>query len=114
MTLAVTSSGKILAGDMQRGLLVSSNGGTTWRQALKTQLAGLAVNPKNAQTVLAAGRGIFRSTDGGSNWSQVKQLDAGAGPIAWSPSDSRLAYVVGFDRTLYRSSDGGKSWTVVG
>lgn len=34
----------------------------------------------------------------------------GAGPVAWAPSDSKRAYVVGFDRTFYRSIDGGLTW----
>jgi len=39
--------GEILAGDMQRGLLASSDGGKTWRKVLNAQLAGLAINPSN-------------------------------------------------------------------
>ncbi len=114
MALAVSPGGEILAGDMQRGLLVSSNGGKTWQRTLKAQLAGLAIDPKNSTTILATGPGILRSTDGGKNWAQVMQIDAGAGPVAWSPLDSKVAFVVGFDRTLYRSADSGASWTAVG
>lgn len=113
MALAVTPSGDILAGDMQRGLLVSRDGGATWKQSLKAQLAGLAINPKNPQTILATGPGILRSSDGGKHWSVVAQISAGAGPVAWSPSNPRLAYVVGFDRMLYRSGDSGATWTQV-
>src|SRR5690348_5839980 len=111
MALGVTPNGQILAGDMQRGLLISRDGGASWRQSLKAQLAGLAINPKNPETILATGPGILRSTDGGRNWSVVARISAGAGPVAWSPSNPKLAYAVGFDRLLYRSDDGGVTWT---
>ena len=35
------------------------------------------------------------------------------GPVAWSASDPKLAYVVGFDRTLWRSTDDGATWASV-
>jgi photosystem II stability/assembly factor-like uncharacterized protein len=113
MALAVTSAGEILAGDMERGLLASRDAGLSWKEALNAQLAGLAINPSNPKQILATGPGIIRSTDGGLHWKQVARLDAGAGPVAWSPSKSRVAYVVGFDRVLYRSNDAGASWAPV-
>ena len=113
MALAVTPRGEILAGDMQRGLLASSDSGKTWREVLNAQLAGLAINPSNPQQILAAGPGIFRSVDGGIHWTQVARIGAGAGAVTWSPSEPRLAFAVGFDRVLYRSTDGGASWAPV-
>jgi photosystem II stability/assembly factor-like uncharacterized protein len=113
MALAVTPSGAILAGDMQQGLLISRDGGATWRRALRGQLMGLAVNPRDPKRVLAAGEGILLSTNGGRTWRQRLRLPDGAGPVAWSQSDPRVAYVVSFDRTLYRSIDGGKTWNAV-
>lgn len=113
MALALTAGGRILAGDMQRGLLMSADAGKTWKQVLDAQLAGLAISLSSPKRILAAGPGIFRSLDGGTHWSQVARLDAGVGAIAWSPSDPRFAYAVGFDRVLYRSRDGGASWAPV-
>lgn len=113
MALAVTPTGEILAGDMQRGLLASRDGGRTWRRVLKAQLAGIAVNLRQPRTVLATGPGILRSTDGGAHWSRVARIDAGAGPVAWSLSDPRIAYAVGFDRVLYTTMDGGANWAAV-
>ena len=112
MALAVTRDGRILAGDMEQGLLVSRDG-RQWTQALREQLMGLAVNPKQPNVVLAAGAGVFRSTDGGRAWKQTFELADGAGPIAWAPSQPTVAYVVGFDRTLYKTTDAGASWRPV-
>jgi len=114
MALAVTPDGRILAGDMQQGLLVSADGGKTWKLTLKAALMGLAVNPSEASRVLATGPGILRSTDGGRKWEQPLPLEEGAGPVAWAPSDPQVAYVVGFDKTLYKTEDGGTIWTAVG
>jgi photosystem II stability/assembly factor-like uncharacterized protein len=113
MALAVTRSGDLLAGDMQRGLLRSSNGGRTWSEILNAQLAGLAISPRNPNLILATGPGVLRSSDGGRTWKQVLELQSGAGPVAWAPSVQARAYVVGFDRTLYRSDDAGSSWQPV-
>jgi photosystem II stability/assembly factor-like uncharacterized protein len=114
MALAATPSGDLLAGDMQQGLLVSRNGGRTWRRLLTAQLMGLALNPDDAKRLLAAGPGILLSTDGGQSWHQRLKITQGAGPVAWSPSNPKVAYVVGFDRTLYRSTDSGETWSAVG
>lgn len=114
MALAVVPNGHILAGDMQQGLLESSDGGSTWKSRLRAQLMGLAVNPSDPKRLVAAGSGIALSTDAGRSWRSVLDLPEGVGPLAWSPSDPKLAYAVGLDRTLYRSTDGGESWQPVG
>lgn len=113
MALAVKSNGSILAGDMQRGLLESRDGGKRWRQILRAQLAGLAINPRDPQRIVATGPGILLSTNGGKTWSQTLKLDQGAGPVAWAASKPNMAYVVGFDQTFYRSDDGGLTWQPV-
>ncbi len=113
MALAVVPDGRILAGDMRQGLLQSSDAGASWKQTLRAQLMGLAVNPSDPKRLLAAGAGIALSTDGGRSWRSVLDLADGVGPVAWSQSNPKLAYAVAFNRTLYRSGDGGASWQPV-
>ena len=113
MALAVLPDKRILAGDMQRGLLESRDGGSSWKQKLRVQLMGLAVNPRDPRRILATGAGVALSTNGGRSWRSVLDLPSGAGPVAWSASNPQLAYVVGFDRTFYRSTNSGASWQPV-
>ena len=113
MAMAVLPDGRVLAGDMQRGLLESRDRGATWKQRLRAQLMGLAVNPTDPRRILATGAGIALSTDSGRSWRPMLDLPGGAGPVAWSRSNPKLAYVVGFDRHLYRSTDRGVSWRQV-
>jgi photosystem II stability/assembly factor-like uncharacterized protein len=114
MALVVLPDGRILAGDMQQGLLESSDRGASWKQRLRAQVMGLAVNPNDPKRLLATGAGIALSNDGGRSWRSVLDLPDGAGPVAWSQSSPKLAYAVGFNRTFYRSADGGKTWGAVG
>lgn len=112
--LSVLPTGRILAADPERGVLVSDDGGRMWRVTLRPPIIGLAVNPARPETILATGPGVFRSLDGGRRWRRVLVTDQIAGPVAWAPSDPDVAYVVSFARTLYRTGDGGHSWRPVG
>jgi photosystem II stability/assembly factor-like uncharacterized protein len=111
--LATTRDGRVLAADPERGLFASEDGGVTWTNVLARGVVAVAVNPADADTILATSSGILLSTDGGERWREVMPLATGAGPVAWSPSDPEIAYVVGFDRRLYRTEDAGVSWQVV-
>ncbi len=74
MALAALPDGRILAGDMQQGLLESSDGGASWKQRLHAQVMGLAVNPTDPKRLLTTGAGVrtfYRSADGGKTWSAV-------------------------------------------
>jgi photosystem II stability/assembly factor-like uncharacterized protein len=113
MALAVTPDGRILAGDMQQGLLASDDSGKSWHPVAQTAVMGLAINPGDAKTIVAGGPGVLLSTDGGRTWDQVLPLSDGAGPVAWSQSNPDVGYAVGFDRVLYRTGDRGRTWQPV-
>jgi hypothetical protein len=114
MALGVTPDGRILAGDMEQGVMVSADGGKKWKRVHEAGLMGLAINPKDPRRILATGPpGILLSRDGGKTWEEALALADGAGPVAWAPSAPETAYVVGFDRTLYKTEDGGATWQPV-
>jgi photosystem II stability/assembly factor-like uncharacterized protein len=114
MALAITPDGRIFAGDMEQGLLASSDGGTSWRVVLRAPVMGLAVNPADSNTIVAGGPGILLSTDGGGKWREIRAVGQGVGPVAWSQSEPDVGYAVGFDRLLYRTGDRGDTWQPVG
>jgi photosystem II stability/assembly factor-like uncharacterized protein len=82
MALAVTPDGRILAGDMQKGLMVSRDAGKTWDVNLRAGLMGLALDPADPKRVLAVGPGVLLSTNGGGSWKKVLDLPDGGGPVA--------------------------------
>jgi photosystem II stability/assembly factor-like uncharacterized protein len=114
MALAVAPDGRVLAGDMAQGLLVSRDEGRAWTNVFGEGLMGLAINPRNPKRVVATSEsGIFLSTNGGAGWRLVHAVAGGAGPVAWASSMPMLGYVVGFDRVLYTTNDAGASWRPV-
>jgi len=79
MALAVTDDGRLLAGDMEQGLLASDDDGATGQVVAEAAVMGLAINPADSQTIVAGGPGVLFSTDGGRTWSQALALEQGAG-----------------------------------
>jgi photosystem II stability/assembly factor-like uncharacterized protein len=129
----------------ERGIYRTLDGGATFQRVLyKSENVGgfdVALDPSNPQVVYATlwaarqapweiggsfeipGSGIFKSTDGGTTWSQLTAgLPAriGRAEVAVAPSDSRVVYayadvaVKGNDAgALYRSDDGGAHFSRV-
>jgi photosystem II stability/assembly factor-like uncharacterized protein len=129
-----------------RGMYKSTDGGKTWTQiGLEKTLYinSVLVDPRNPNIVLVgalgsrgfgavsanAGRGVYRTTDGGRTWKQVLYKDAytGVADMAWDYADPRVVYAT-FVRSvfallpaerkklppmgaiLYKSTDEGKRW----
>src|SRR5439155_26394056 len=77
--------------------------------------------------VAGVGRGVYKSTDGGQNWSVKDEGIIQKQPFAWRTSlasDGTLYVVIarrsehgsignGGDGALYRSKDGGEHWETV-
>jgi photosystem II stability/assembly factor-like uncharacterized protein len=113
--LAVTGGGQFVGGDMDSGGFRSANGKAWLRTPFKDGRGGrmvmeYAVNPGDANKVLMSSVGIEQSTDGGKTWHTALKSSVMFGPIAFAPSQSEVAYAVGFDRSLWRSEDGGATW----
>jgi photosystem II stability/assembly factor-like uncharacterized protein len=122
------------------GVYKSENGGKTWTNMglRKSEHIGrVIVNPNNPQIVFVAAagplwgpggdRGLFRTTDGGRTWKNVKNIDANTGftDVIFDPTNANIVYAASFQRErrpysyvgggpgsgLWKSTDGGDSWT---
>jgi photosystem II stability/assembly factor-like uncharacterized protein len=109
MQVAVTPAGTLVVGDMSRGIWLSRTG-RKWTHTATGMVMGVAVDPRDAKRVVATGRGIAISTDGGRSWRVALPSKVMFGPVAWAPTQLGLIYAVGYDRSLWRSVDSGKDW----
>lgn len=76
------------------------------------QVLGLAVSPSNSAVVIAGTEdGLFRSTDGGSQWTEI---DLGGttqvSDIAFDPNSTSRVFVATRGRGVFVSSDNGATW----
>ena len=114
----------IFVGTRQHGLLVSNDGGLSWRQLIASPggpVSSVAVSPSfssDATLFVATSTGRFlRSFDAGTSWETIAAgLPSVAGPyqLAISPSfASDRALLLGTPAGLFRSQDAGSSWVSV-
>lgn len=97
-----------------RGLLKSTNGGSTWINYTSglpssTYFSRLKIRPNNSNQLLAAigNNGLYRSTNGGQNWTQI--LSGRVDDIVFSPSGD-TAFAVGSGIGIRRSTNGGQTF----
>lgn len=95
----------------------STNSGTSWDKlslAVTSPVRWVAVSPLTAGLVYAtADQGLFRSTDGGANWTQVPSR---MGKIYFDPVSPSTLYLLpaNFASTnVFKSTDNGQTWTAV-
>lgn len=122
VAFAVDSRGRLFAGSSgASGVYVSSDAGLTWLAAN----SGLESQGLESLVILSSGhifagtfyRGIYKSTDGGANWTRLQLPISGdaTNPVWAMCADSSgnvYAGVAGVG--LFRSSDDGRAWVEVG
>jgi photosystem II stability/assembly factor-like uncharacterized protein len=135
----VAAQGHVWAPNADRGVFRSTDGGKTWKKVLfrsdKAGACDLIIDPTNPNVLYAGfwevyrkpwdlesggpGSGIFKSTDGGDNWTEITRNPGlprgtiGIVGITVSPanSDRLWAIVEAEDGGVFRSDNGGRTWT---
>ncbi len=124
------------------GIYKSTNGGKSWENSgLKRSehIGKILVDPRNSDVVLVAAegplwasggdRGVYKTTDGGKNWTCVLAIDENTGvtDIEFDPSNPDVVYAAAYQRRrqtwallaggpksgIYKSTDKGNSWRQV-
>lgn len=98
------------------GVLKSTDGGTTWNTTGLSWTASqgrtisrLLINATNPQIIMAFGsNGIWRTTNGGTSWSQPTGTFNGIMDAEFKPGDVNTIYAAG--TTFRKSTDGGATW----
>ncbi|MGH9472155.1 MAG: WD40/YVTN/BNR-like repeat-containing protein [Terriglobales bacterium] len=122
------------------GVFKSTDGGETWtNQGLKDsyQISSILIDPTNPAIVYVGvlgnlwgpggQRGLYKTTDGGANWTRVLYVDGNTGvaDLAMNPQNPLTLYAAMYERrrsvfgllgvgpssALYKSTDGGATWT---
>jgi len=137
---AVQEGGRLTVyiGSASGGVWKSVNGGTTYKPVFDKQpvqsIGAVTVDPKNPKTIwvgtgeawtrnsVSVGDGVYKSTDGGDNWTNVGLRDSERiVKILVDPSSTDTVYVCApgklwsdsDERGVYKTTDGGKSWTKI-
>ncbi len=128
----------VYIGAASGGVWKSVNGGTTYKPIFDKQdvqsIGAIAVDPSNPKTIwvgtgeswtrnsVSIGDGIYKSTDGGDNWTHVGlENSERISKILVDPKDGDTVYACApgklwsdsEDRGVYKTTDGGKSWTKI-
>lgn len=107
------------AGDTRSiGVLKSTDGGGTWAATgLTSALASnllirrLIIDPTNTQVLLAAtNAGIFRTANGGTNWTQINSINAY--DLEFKPGTSATVYAAS-NAAFFLSTNNGASFTAI-
>jgi len=137
---AVEQDGRItvFVGSASGGVWKSVNGGTTYRPVFDREdvqsIGAVAIDPSNTKTVwvgtgeswvrnsVSVGDGVYKSTDGGENWTNVGLKDSEhIAKILVDPTNGNNVLVCAMghlwndneERGVFKTNDGGKTWNKV-
>src|SRR5438552_14255206 len=137
---AVVRNGRLtmFVGSASGGVWKSVNGGTTFKPVFDREpvqsIGAVAIDRSNPRTVwvgtgeswvrnsVSVGDGVYKSTDGGENWTNVGLQDSEhIAKILIDPKDSNTVFVCAtghlwddnLERGVYKTSDGGQTWKKV-
>ena len=100
------------------GLWKSLDGGASWTNLVEGDITGLALHPRDPNTVyIARNCCLYKTTDGGQSWNQASAgLPQGhTGPVLINPANPNILYCVAYDSEsqrsdVFRSTDAATTW----
>ncbi|MBP7532988.1 MAG: T9SS type A sorting domain-containing protein [Chitinophagales bacterium] len=130
-TYTLSSCGGI--GYMFRGVFKTTDAGANWTpcafpidadpciaenndltRGMSWYCMALAVDPNNANTVYAGGIDLFKSTNSGSNWTQISQWEGNYGYQNVHADQHAIVFNPGSSAVIYFTNDGGIFRTATG
>src|SRR5438105_583976 len=95
-----------------KGILISEPGGQDRTVLAGEDIVALGYDPRNPSLILAgsSGRGWFKSSDSGANWSHVELDVEYIRTIAFSNCEPGIVYLGIESAELFRSRDSGDTW----
>jgi photosystem II stability/assembly factor-like uncharacterized protein len=115
----------VYAATWERGLLKTSDGGSSWRSVGLKAVYSVVVDPANPEIVYAgaagvalggasANSGVFRSSDGGASWQPVGLQGTNVDALALDSQHRDTVYAGTNGKGVFKSTDGGASWHAAG
>ena len=124
------------------GLFKSTDGGGNWEKLPyenSERISSVIIHPEDQNTIYVGElgalwgdsdhRGVYKSTDGGTSWENILNIDAttGCSDLIMDPEDPNTLYAAfwefrrtawsfssgGQQSALYKSTDGGKNWNKI-
>ncbi len=103
------------------GLSTSTDGGASWTfTGFPKDVLSMAFEPGNGNIVygsVSAPAGsspaLYKSSDGGRNWSPLNAAMPFAGPLALNPINPSVIYGASYSAGVFRSGDAGKNWSAM-
>ncbi|HVO81887.1 MAG TPA: hypothetical protein VMT28_14215 [Terriglobales bacterium] len=113
--VSAQANGHLMVAATRTNVLVSHDGGTSWKQghltSFVTSLRNVTITP-DGQILVASREGAFRSADGGTSWEHMLNglPDKNISSISYDEAANRLLATSTATGVVFESRDGGRSW----